>query len=43
MALCLIMMIALFGLSKAVEEMIQGVIKSNVNFQNTQKTMIINP
>jgi hypothetical protein len=42
-ALCLIMMIALFGLSKAVEEMIHGVTKSNVNIQGTQKTMIINP
>jgi hypothetical protein len=42
-ALCLIMMIALFGLSKAVEEMIHVVTKSNVNIQGTQKTMIINP
>jgi hypothetical protein len=43
MALCLIMMIALFGLSKAVEEMIHGVTKSNVDVQGTQKIMIINP
>jgi hypothetical protein len=42
-ALCLIMIIALYGLSKAVEEMIHGVTKSNVNIQGTQKTMIINP